>query len=214
MYNVTFFEHSAGQSGEVEEAECRCEPGEAAASCSQAAAPSSLASHLRQPPAQLRLWWSGKIDLAAPKLLCSPIATRFWGSWLPGKHDWVLLWKPGFTDHRVPPPPDEEMGTLHVCATRRQEIAWRALVLSIKLQNGVNRFYFHLFNPSLLLIWRGKKTKLRIIHLGNRLEEQVRVGGGICLLICVRKVSKTFCAQITWRKWTWKPHKMYNFTLH
>lgn len=210
MYNATFLEQSAGQSGEVEEAECRCEPGEAAASCDQPAAPSPLTSHLGQPPAQLLLWWSGKIDFTVPKLLCSPIATRFWGSWLPGQHNWVLLWKLGFTDHWVPLLPGEKMGTLYICAAKWQEIALIALVLSIKLQNSVNRFYFHLFYPPLLLTFGEKKPEDNL----DRLEEQVGPGGGICLFICVRKVSKTFCTQITWKKWTWKPHKMYNFTLH
>lgn len=76
------------------------------------------------------------------------------------------------------------------------------LALSIKLQNSANSFYFHLFKPPLLLTLEGekKKKKKRIIHLGNRLEEQAGVGGGICLFICIRKVSKTLCAQMTWKK--------------
>lgn len=52
---------------------------------------------------------------------------------------------------------------------------------------------------------------MRIIHLGNRLEEQVRVGGGICLFICFRKVSKTFCAQITWKKMNLKASQNVQF---
>jgi len=65
-----------------------------------------------------------------------------------------------------------------------------SVALSIKLQSSANSFCFHLFKPPLLLTFGGEK--MRLIHLGNGLEERVRVGGHICLFICFRKVSKTF----------------------
>lgn len=150
---------------------------------------------LSLPQARFLLQWSGKMDFSVHEPLCMPIATRFWGAWLPGKRKRVLLWKPGLADHWVSLSWVGRWGlSTSVPGSRWCEMVL-SLAVSIKLQSSANSFCFQLFKPLLLMTFGGEK--MRLTHLGNRLEERVQVGGH-CLFTCFRKVSKTFLhAQIT-----------------
>lgn len=137
-------------------------------------------------------------------LLCSAVACACCkrGSYFSEVGKWILL-SPNYSACRLPPDFEEPgcLGNITGCccgnsaslttgfpccwawrwvlstsvhASRWQEMAL-PLALSIKLQSNVNSFAFTYWN--LLCCWLTVGEKMRLIHLGNRLEEGVRVGG-------------------------------------
>lgn len=164
MYNF-FFEHSAKQSGEVEEAACSCKSGESATSCCRATAPSSLTSHHAIPSPVPPTSTAPTLAKRENRFYCPPnystrqLPPNFEDPGCLGNISWCCCGNSpsltsGFPCHR----PRRWGLSATICASRWQEMALPP-ALSIKLQNSVNRFYFHLFKPPLLLTFGGEKNE-------------------------------------------------------